>query len=585
VVQRLRAVAVHADQQILTDGQLLDGYLANRDEAAFQALLERHGPMVLGVCRRVLNDRHDAEDAFQATFLVLVKKAATIRPRERVGHWLYGVAYRTALEARALAGRRRSKERKMSRPEAIAEDLWQDVRPVLDQELNGLPEKYRVPLVLCDLEGKSRKEAARQLGWPEGTVAGRLARARSLLARRLKRHGIVLSAAALAGLLPGSASAVPTALTTATTRTATLIAAGQAAAPGVVPTKVAALTEGVMKAMLFAKLRGVLTLALLVGLIGFLAGLGSYACLADEPEQDPPEQPSRAEKVAPVASDTPSGDVKFPEGPPPSPARVSLTKNGGIVVKTGATAYRSEYVELDDGTKTPVYRSVTVPHVEYFALSEVVVRNTHGKTIEPQQLTKRLKGEVPVLLAWGPNQVDPLHLVLIKEDTLIFHLPARSVMVPPPTVPPSLRPPAPEKPASAQPVPAAPAIEPPPPSATVPPALPSSPKSPLPPLTVRGHDDYVTINERNFDIPIQVAPKQRAQIAKIRLFVSADKGNTWKMTQFNADVQRMHYSAPGDGLYWFALQIVSVDGSNDPVSMETVAPQLKVHVKTTTGTP
>src|SRR5262249_21708724 len=160
----------------------------------------------------------------------------------KVGNWLYGVAYRTAQEARVTAARRRRKERAMSRPEAAEADLWRDVRPVLDRELNGLPEKYRSAGVLCDLEGKTRKEAARQLGCPEGTVAGRLARARALLARRLARHGVVMSAGVLAAWLPGEASArVPGMLVVATARAATLVAAGQAAAPGAVPVEVAAL--------------------------------------------------------------------------------------------------------------------------------------------------------------------------------------------------------------------------------------------------------------------------------------------------------------------------------------------------------
>src|SRR6516164_94852 len=151
-----------------TDTELLQRFTGRHEEAAFAALVERHGPMVLGVCRRVLQDAHDAEDAFQATFLVLVRKAASVRPREKVGNWLYGVAYRTAREARALAARRRGRERQvtdMPEPEAPAEDGWAELRPLLDQELSRLPDKYRTPIVLCELEGKTHKEAARQLGW------------------------------------------------------------------------------------------------------------------------------------------------------------------------------------------------------------------------------------------------------------------------------------------------------------------------------------------------------------------------------------------------------------------------------------
>src|SRR5262249_39553350 len=147
-------------------------------------------PMVLGVCRRVLRNEADAEDAFQATFLVLVKKAASIRPRGMVGNWLYGVAHTTALKARAMRTRRLAKEREAAarpKPEAAA-GAWEQLHGLLDQELKALPDKYRAAIVLCDLEGKSVKEAAQQLGCPPGTIGSRLARGRRLLSRRLARR-------------------------------------------------------------------------------------------------------------------------------------------------------------------------------------------------------------------------------------------------------------------------------------------------------------------------------------------------------------------------------------------------------------
>src|SRR5262249_54392705 len=186
----------------LDDGQLLERFVACRDEPAFEALVHRHGPMVLGVCQRLLGNHHDAEDAFQATFMVLAKKAATVRPRGMVGHWLYGVACRTALEARVAAARRRARGKGYAMTRTPATPIeWDDLRPVLDEELQRLPEKYRAAVVLCELEGKSRKEAARLLGIPEGTLSSRLATARRRLARRLARRGLDLSAAALATLL------------------------------------------------------------------------------------------------------------------------------------------------------------------------------------------------------------------------------------------------------------------------------------------------------------------------------------------------------------------------------------------------
>src|SRR5262249_8620240 len=175
-LQPLRRAVRLRDGAGLTDGQLLEDYLSRRDEAALAVLVRRHGPMVWGVCRRVLYHYHDAEDAFQATFLVLLRKAASLASRELLANWLYGVAYHTALKARATAAKRGARERQvtdMPEPDVAPPDPWHDLQPLLDQALSRLPDKYRVPIVLCDLEGKTRKEAARQLGVPEGTVAGR----------------------------------------------------------------------------------------------------------------------------------------------------------------------------------------------------------------------------------------------------------------------------------------------------------------------------------------------------------------------------------------------------------------------------
>src|SRR5262249_37856857 len=154
------------------DGQLLGCFIEQRDDAAFAALVKRHGPMVWAVCRRLL-PHHDAEDAVQASFLVLVRKAASIVPMEMVANWLYGVAHQTALQARRTSARRAAREKQvtpMPEPAVAEQDLWHDLQPLLDHELARLPDKYRVAVVLCDLEGKTRKEAARHLGCPEGTL-------------------------------------------------------------------------------------------------------------------------------------------------------------------------------------------------------------------------------------------------------------------------------------------------------------------------------------------------------------------------------------------------------------------------------
>jgi RNA polymerase sigma factor (sigma-70 family) len=296
----------------MADGQLLERFLARRDEAAFAALVRRHGPMVFGVCRRVLRDRGDAEDAFQATFLVLVRKAASVGRRELLGSWLYGVAHRTALKARALAVRRRGREQPLvdvAMEQPVADLVWRELRPILDEELSRLPEKYRAAVVLCWLEGQTKREAAGRLGWPEGTVSARLARARQLLQRRLARRGLTLSAGVLmAAISQGTASAaVPHALFSSTVRSATLLAAGGAAAGGI-PAPVAGLTQGVLRAMLVSKLQ-VLT-AILLMLVAVGIGVAHVGSQASGPAQ---VSPAKAE-TGPKFPAPQQAEGKKPEG-------------------------------------------------------------------------------------------------------------------------------------------------------------------------------------------------------------------------------------------------------------------------------
>ena len=186
----------------LSDAELLERFVAGRDEAAeaaFAALVERHGVMVLGVCRRVLGNRDEAEDAFQATFLVLARKAAAIARREQLASWLHGVARRAALDARARATRRKAREKRLGAMlpvEPPDQTMASELRTILDEELARLPERHRAAIVLCELEGLSRREAALRLAISEGTLSSRLARAKSHLRERLTRRGFALSAAA-----------------------------------------------------------------------------------------------------------------------------------------------------------------------------------------------------------------------------------------------------------------------------------------------------------------------------------------------------------------------------------------------------
>ena len=168
---------------MLSDGRLLDRFVERREASAFEAIVVRYGPLVWGVCRRVLRDHHDAEDAFQATFLVLARKAASVMPREKLGNWLYGVAFQTAMKAMATRAKRRVRERQvreLPEPEAVSDERADELLAGLDREVARLPEKYRMPIILCELQGKTHRQAAEQLGWPVGTVSGRLSRARAL---------------------------------------------------------------------------------------------------------------------------------------------------------------------------------------------------------------------------------------------------------------------------------------------------------------------------------------------------------------------------------------------------------------------
>src|SRR5262245_44728460 len=197
VVRHLRQRAAARQDRSLPDDQLLRRFAAQRDEAAFAALLERHAPMVLGVCQSVLHNLHDAEDAFQAAFLLLARKAGSIHRREAVSGWLYRVAYRLAVRAQANAARRRIHERRavtMPSTDPVLDLSLREVRAVLFEELERLPEQYRAPLVLCGLEEKSLEEATRLLGGTRGAVKWRLQRGRALLRARLRRRGLELPA-------------------------------------------------------------------------------------------------------------------------------------------------------------------------------------------------------------------------------------------------------------------------------------------------------------------------------------------------------------------------------------------------------
>ena len=315
----------------MSDAQLLSRFAGVRDaaaESAFRELMHRHGPMVMGVCRQIIRHPHDADDAFQATFLVLVRKAGSIRVGGSLAPWLYAVAYRTAQRARAIASRYRSApveslEDPMGHPAGDPGHF--DLRPLLHEELNRLPGKYREPIVLCHLEGKTHEEAARLLQWPVGTLSGRLSRGRELLRSRLKRRGMEVSPAILsANWLAGTPTSVTLPLIEST------VGAAIGFAAPAISTSVLSLTQGVLKAMLLNKIKMTALIVLLVG--GMTAGVGVWGIQASHATT----RPDQAGEQAPPA-DLPKVVAKD-AGPPQSVDSASKPATKAFVPSSSETA-------------------------------------------------------------------------------------------------------------------------------------------------------------------------------------------------------------------------------------------------------
>jgi RNA polymerase sigma factor (sigma-70 family) len=288
LVHHIRRLAGPPVEGVPTDRQLLERFSRHQDESAFAVVVQRHGPLVFGVCRRMLHCQHDAEDAFQATFLVLAKKAGTIHWQESVGGWLYDVASRVARKAKAGQSRGLVDERQrnmMALSDAHSLATRRELQEVLDEELRRLPEKYRLPLVLCCLEGVSRSQAAGQLGWQEGTVAGRLARARELLQRRLARRGVVLSAATLTAILTEQlgTAAVPASLAADTVAAATCWIMGTATT-GLISQQALALANATLFSIGAARWKIAAAVLLTVG----VATTGLAMFFAELPAHDSP---------------------------------------------------------------------------------------------------------------------------------------------------------------------------------------------------------------------------------------------------------------------------------------------------------
>jgi RNA polymerase sigma factor (sigma-70 family) len=347
ILQHVRRLAERQGADQLLDGQLLERFLAAHDQAAFAALVRRHGPMVLGLCRRILHREHDAEDVFQATFLILTHKAASIRKRASVGSWLHGVAQRLAVRAKVRAAERPLQHMRrpdMAPADPLAETNWQELRAILDEELQQLPEKLRDALVLAYLQGKTHEEAARQLGWSRATLRRRLGQGRELLRLRLVRRGLTLSAALYTSLVAENAgqAALSARLVQATARAATGLAAGKAGA-AMVSAPVASLVDTGLKVLFPGKLKMATLVALAIGIVGGAAVAAQQvrvaktvdhadAVAAALPARDEqPTDPALAAKTQPASVQDPTiesvglhGRVLDPEGRPRKDAQLRL---------------------------------------------------------------------------------------------------------------------------------------------------------------------------------------------------------------------------------------------------------------------
>lgn len=319
VLRYLQQLTGSASANGASDAELLERYVRHRDEAAFELLLWRHGALVFNVCRRVLRSEQDAEDAFQATFLAFVRKAGSISHRGSVAAWLYKVAFRVALEARE----RKRKAAAMEKPggemlavESASDPLWCDVRPILDEELNRLPERLRRPIILCYLEGKSNVEAARELGCRLGTIYSRLSRGRELLRMRLQGRGVTLSVTALSAVLTASAVEAAPAISLMRAAVQAALAFADPSLAAAVSPRVATLAEGVLRTMFVTKLKIAAVMLLVLSLAA--GGVWTHARTA------PPQPEARAEDPPPKRG---GSDKKAAE---PIPVKVVKPKQGGL---------------------------------------------------------------------------------------------------------------------------------------------------------------------------------------------------------------------------------------------------------------
>jgi RNA polymerase sigma factor (sigma-70 family) len=388
----LRRVAL--DSGVASDSQLLQRFLEHQEESAFETIVWRHGPLVLGVCRRLLNDAQAAEDAFQATFLVLLRKAASIHQRDSLGSWLFKVAYRVALRARKRLAVDPivAEMHEVPAPPVSADLVWRDLRPVLDRALDSLPEKYRLPFVLHHLESKSIDEVAHELGWPTGTVSARLDRAKEMLRKRLIRQGVTLSAGALAATIGGEAAAVdvPGRLVIATMRAA-LVAENA-------PAAVVHLAEGVLRSMFLQKIK-----LIALGAVAALCLLATGINLA-------------AQQRAPKPDDQ-QAEVKIPAAPDLPRRLLAITPSNYLYFNP--VSYGSRSLDTHERVKR-MARSLQIPPSQVFELSDGApgnlarppLKDVVTKAIEDYLDGSRRQDRIILMFSGHAIEVDKEHFLV-----------------------------------------------------------------------------------------------------------------------------------------------------------------------------
>lgn len=612
LLRHLRKILNPAAASNIGDVELLERFVQQRDEAAFELLVWRHQRMVMGVCRRVLGNAHDAEDAFQAAFLTLARKAHSLRRHRAVAAWLHKVAYHIALRTRKNASQRKTVDLDpadlVSLSGPVDEAMRRDLATVLDAEVSRLPEKYRVPVVLCYLQGKTYQEASSQLSVPLGTLSARLTRARDLLRTRLLRRGVVISSVGLsAALMPDAlASAGMAPLIGSLIRAAGAVAADGVAA-GLVSARTLALTEGMLRMMFMTKVKIVLAASLVVAVAAGLATLSHATRAADTPvalTEEPHKETlmglsQEAPKVVPlVQSDKAEQENGIAWG------KAAHGLQAGIGFRRGdQTTY-----EVGQSVTFAVYlrnvsaKAIRVSHIEpLFQESVPQVEDSKGRRLAVgtgpidlgrvaiversleagQRITLGYpwfriqplgwRGEVlgPTCCAEpGQYKVRYIGFPLRLDDGQDISLGTKSVEL---TIGKSKG----ERGDSS--------FDPFRPSSRSREGETISPIIPLPEETTNpaASPRLFYVPRRSLNIPVCISPQRRDQIAEMVLLASADKGETWEQIDRQLPTAKeFHFRAPRDGTYWLIVQTVDKQGRLEPENPDRVKPTLRVCVDT-----